>query len=192
MRLTFIAAAATLTVAITVSASSQSLAEVAKKTEEQRAEKAEKKDTAKPATKTYTNKDLKDPILGGVGSSASPITAEEPPPAATPKPAADFKKDESYWRERMRSVHAKVDDDRTLLAAAIAHEHDLDQRLHKSADNQDYIRDRILRVTVDQDWRAAVTEVGRLRALVVNDERAVKTAEEEARRAEVPPAWLVR
>jgi hypothetical protein len=141
------------------------------------------------STNTYTNADLKDgpPV-------AAPPTYVAPAPGAEQIRQGDYSraamKDEMYWKGRMQDVHAKLDADRTFLAEAISREAVLDRRLHRSADDNAYIRDRILRAQVDGQWQDAVAEVGRLKALVVNDQRAIATAEEEARRANVPTGWL--
>jgi hypothetical protein len=131
-------------------------------------------------------------------TNTSPGVASPPPivPAITalsvpgdPYPAV-AKKDEAYWKARMADLTATLAADQTFLAAAVVRERALDKRLHVAADNTDYIRDRILRDDVDGQWQAAVAEVSRLKAAVVNDQRAISTAEEEARRANVPAGWL--
>jgi hypothetical protein len=141
------------------------------------------------STSTYSNADLKD---------GPPVAA--PPPYVAPVPGqeqirqGDYSraalKDEMYWKARMQDVRAKLDADRTFLADAVVREAALNKRAHLPVDSNDYIRNRVLRAQVDGDWTAAVAEVGRLKALVANDARAITTAEEEARRANVPAGWL--
>src|SRR5438552_5858415 len=118
---------------LTASVSAQSpLADAAKKAEEQRSAKqadTTKADPAKPpATKAYSNKDLT--------STAPPAIRETPSdaastPAPTPAPAVaaatsdestradDYrktaKKDEAYWKGRMRDLQAALDTDRIHL-----------------------------------------------------------------------------
>jgi len=46
------------------------------------------------------------------------------------------------------------------------------------------------RVVVRRERETAATKVTRLKAAVFTDQRAIATAEEEARRANVPAGWL--
>ncbi len=135
-----------------------------------------------PRSTTYTNTDLVD----GPKVAAPPVSAT-PAPDQEQLRQGDYNRaalrDELYWKTRMQDVHAKLDADRTFLADAIARARALELRLQS-------ISNRILRATVETDWNAAVAEVGRLNAQVTNDARAITTAEEEARRANVPPGWL--
>jgi hypothetical protein len=159
---------ALLTVGVlTIAIHAQSLAEIAKKTEEQRSDKEKPK-----APKVYTNKDLEDGLVSVIQTSAP--------------------KDETYWRDRMRPLYERLDGDQAFLVAVSVREQVLDKRLHRDVDDVLYIRDLNLRATVESDWTQAVAEVGRLKAAVENDKRALSTAEEEARRADVPPSWLIR
>ena len=90
----------------------------------------------------------------------------------------------------MQSVRAKLDDDKTFLAEAVRREAALAKRAHGDVGDSFYVPDRLTRAQIDAQWQEAVAEVGRLKAVVVNDQRAIATAEEEARRANVPPGWL--
>jgi hypothetical protein len=180
--------AALLTVgALTIAVHAQSLADIARKTEEQRSDKEKPK-----AQKVYTNKDLDDGIVGGIGDT--PDARFEPPAEAEPISAIQTSapKDETYWRDRMRSVYERLDSDQAFLVAVSVREQVLDKRLHRDVDDVLYIRDHDLRALVESDWTLAVAEVGRLKAAVENDKRALSTAEEEARRADVPSSWLIR
>ena len=163
--------AALLTVgALTTAVHAQSLADIAKKTEEQRSDKEKPK-----APKVNTNKDLEDGLVGLISAI---------------QPSAP--KDETYWRDRMRSLYEGLDGDQALLVAVSVREQVFDKRLHRDVDDVLYIRDRDLRATVESDWTLAVAEVGRLKAAIENDKRALSAAEEEARLADVPPNWLIR
>lgn len=179
---------ALLTVGVlTTAIHAQSLAEIAKKTEEQRADKEKPK-----APKVYTNKDLEDGLVEGIGNTAD---ARFEPPAEAGLISAiqtSAPKDETYWRDRMRSLYEGLDRDQAFLMAVSVREQVLDKRLHRDVDDVLYIRDLNLRATVESDWTQAVAEVGRLKAAVENDKRALSTVEDEARRADVPPSWLIR
>lgn len=169
---------ALLTVGVlTIAIHAQSLAEIAKKTEEQRSDKEKPK-----APKVYTNKDLEDDARFEPPAEAGLISAIQ---TSAPK-------DETYWRDRMRPLYERLDGDQAFLVAVSVREQVLDKRLHRDVDDVLYIRDLNLRATVESDWTQAVAEVGRLKAAVENDKRALSTVEEEARRADVPPSWLIR
>jgi hypothetical protein len=179
---------ALLTVGVLATAiHAQSLADIAKKNEEQRSDKEKPK-----APKVYTNKDLEDGLVGGIGNT--PDARLEPPAEAelTSAIPTSVPKDETYWRHRMRSLYERLDGDQAFLVAVSVREQVLDKRLHRDVDDVLYLRDGNLRATVESDWTQAVAEVGRLKAAVENDKRALSTAEEEARRADVPPSWLIR
>jgi len=170
---------------LTVSLAAQSLGDVAKKAEEER--------KVKQASKAYTDKDLKDKDLKSAPGPVTLTTATSAPVDQREGDRADeyrkiAKKDEAYWKERMRNAQSALDSDRTFLAAAIVREKELAKRLDRGAG--DVIRDGRLRARVDSEWEAAVTEVSRLTATVETDRLAIAALEDEARRANVPPGWL--
>ena len=100
------------------------------------------------------------------------------------------KKDEAYWKDRMRGLRSTLDADQTYLDSATAREHELNVQVNKSPDNSDYVRDRLQRAELERQWQDAINEVKRLTAAVTNDKREIARAEDEARRAGVPPGWL--
>ena len=166
--------------ALTTAIHAQSLADIAKKTAEERSDKEKPK-----APKVYTNKDLEDGFVGPPPIERRLKRTLSAIPTSAPK-------DETYWRDRMRSLYESLDRDQAFLVAVSVREQVLDKRLHRDVDDVLYIRDRDLRAMVESDWTQAAAEVGRLKAAVENDKRALSTAEEEARRADVPPSWLIR
>ena len=194
----------------------QSLADVARKAEEQRnavaaAREAEKTDDGKgekPAKWDFTDTDLENASSRGltVAAAPAPVTIAPAAGGATPviptamtsqtegerqaEYAVVARKDEAYWKERMAMLRGKLRDDQAFLAVATTREHDLDQQLHVSVDNIRYIRDPLQRAEVEHQWQDAVTELKRLQALAENDTAAISRAEEEARRAGVPAGWL--
>jgi hypothetical protein len=169
---------------LTVSSTAQSLGDVAKKAA------AESKD--RPATKVYTDKDLTD--APPRATAAPPITA-----VASEQHESDrqdeyrriARKDEAFWKDRMRAARFSLDADRTFLAAAITREGELSKRLNRSSvDDVLPARNRSARTELESQWYAAVAEVSRLKAAVEVGRLAVASIEDEARRANVPPGWL--
>jgi hypothetical protein len=169
----------------------QSLADVAKKTEEERAATATEKNSGKaatkPTTKVYTNKDLKDaPAPASVESSSSAPIAATAEPSETER-SAEYrkvaKKDEAYWKGRLRDLLATQDADTIHLAAMGSRV----ASLTADFDNSDSISQRAV---IRGEREVAATEVTRLKAAVLTDKHAIATLEEEARRANVPAGWL--
>ena len=94
----------------------QTLADVAKKEEERRK-------TAKPADKTYTNKDL-GTLPPGTPSPApaKPAASTDATAKETGKPAEQEKekepvKDQAYWAGRMKELHTQLERDQTYADA---------------------------------------------------------------------------
>jgi hypothetical protein len=156
----------------------------------------------------YSNKDLRnEPYPSVIGqrpedipasterSTTSAVTALRTSELSETERADEYrrttKKDEAYWRGRMRDLTTRLDNDRTVLAAVLALERTLDRQLHRNADDVLYIRDRIQRGVVENQWQEAVIEVTRLRADVTNGTRAKANLELEAHAAGIPPGWLV-
>jgi hypothetical protein len=187
-----------LVVGLSNAAFGQSLAELAKKTEERRnAKKADEQknldaEARPPVTKVYTNKDLTaTPASSNRSDSSAPapitpavVAAED---SSEDTRAAAYRqiarKDEAYWKNRMRDLQGTLDADEIHLAA-------MSSRLAAlSADfsNTDSVSQRVV---LRRERENAATEVTRLKAEVVKDKKAIDTLEEEARRASVPPGWL--
>jgi hypothetical protein len=176
--------------ATTPLAHAQSLGDIA------RAEQARRAAIKQPA-KIYTEKDLVAPRDVSVGTSVlpAPVISATPVAAATTSTAAPVK-DESYWKDRMRTLRAQLDSDQTFEQEAAARERGLNELAHRSpADSRDaigrYTTDRRQLADVTRAWQDAVAETGRLRAAILNDKRAIMSLEEEARRAAVLPGWLL-
>ena len=91
----------------------------------------------------------------------------------------------------MRDLTTQIDNNKTFLAAATARERTLNAQAHRSVDDILYLRDRIQRGVLEDQWQAAATEIMRLNATVQNDTRARANLELEAHAAGVPPGWLV-
>ena len=183
--------AAAVVAPLTVSLQAQSLADAARKAEEQRvkaeqeqAKTADTKDSDKPAaTKVYTNKDLQNVPATAVVPAPPETVAKEPVVGGT-----DLKtrvegtttvKDEDWWRSRALALRRTLADNQTKLVAAQVYYDGLPDRARG-----------VLGAPVVEAWMKAKEEISRLSAVVVNDKRALADFEEEARRAGVPPGWL--
>lgn len=166
----------------------QSLADTARKAEQERA--AKKTDGA-ATTKVYTNKDLKD-APASLTVAASTTAVEKPALAVKAEPdeetrAAQYReaarKDEAYWKARMRDLQSALDTDQIRLIA-------MEGRVASLTADFTHTTNVAERVVLRREREGAVTEVTRLKAAVLADMKAIGTAEEEARRANVPPGWL--
>src|SRR3954462_13808137 len=97
-------------------AADQSLADVARKSEEHR--KAESK-----APRLYTNKDLSAPPAGSAPAAPADASAKAADAPADGKKAEDKKpadpaaKDEAYWSGRLKALNAKLEHDTTFADA---------------------------------------------------------------------------
>lgn len=177
----------------------QTLGEVAAKEKERRQTTGD--------GKVYSNKDLKEvpaATTASVSPAATPAGDGDAKAAAkdekeeTKSNARDAKpdakasakddksagaKDEKYWRERM-----------TLLRAALEHDKLFSESLQSriNALNADFASrdDPAQRALIAIDREKAVGELDRLKKAVDDDTAAIAAAEEDARRAGVPPGWL--
>jgi type IV secretory pathway VirB10-like protein len=170
------------------------LADAAKKAEEQRKTSDAGKPTgdtkdAKPlATKAYTNKDLTSAPAPAIRETASSTDSAPTSASADESARADeyrktAKKDEAYWKARMRELQIAADASRIHLTA-------MERRAASlSADfkSSDVVSDRL---ALRRELEYTQTEVTRLKAAALIDKNAISTLEEEARRASVPPGWL--
>lgn len=129
-----------------------------------------------PVSHQYTSADV---TPGTIPAPSAPPETPSTEPARQEEYRRAAMKDEMYWKDRMQGLRSKLDDDRTLFAAANTHAAAIGKQLELRPD-------RVLRA----QWEDALAEASRLKALVTNDVRAIATAEEEARRANVPPGWL--
>jgi hypothetical protein len=167
---------------LTISSTAQSLGDVARKAA------AESKE--RPATKVYTDKDLAETPPRAI---APPLIEVSTGPSESDRQdqyRRIARKDEAYWKDRMRAARFTLDADRTFLGAAITRESELAKRLNRNTEDALYVRDRRVRTEIEAQWQAAVTEVSRLKAAVDVGRLAIASLEDEARRANVPPGWL--
>jgi hypothetical protein len=183
-------AAALLTVAVPLCA--QSLGDLAKKEQERRK-------TAPPATRTYTNEDLKklpppagtdtaakagDKIAPKAGDAAKPDDPAKPTEvkadvAAAPEPA----KDEKYWHGRISAVRDDIASNQAFRDALQSQINGLSAEF--SARDDPYQRAKIA-----DDRQKAIARLAAVNDAIVNATKLIADIEEEARRAGVPPGWL--
>ena len=172
---------------LSTTASGQSLADVAKRAEEQRAKAAAEH---KPPAKVITNGDLK---------PALPVTAVPPAPAAgrpdaeeAQPPAGndattdvDPKKTEAYWKRRATELHAQLAADEKAAVpgrdqmARLQHNIDAIGCFICPARNQ--LESQLIQMQEEQK---------RLDAAVAVDRLEIREFEEEGRRLGILPGWL--
>jgi hypothetical protein len=163
-------------------ASAQSLADVARKEGQRRKDQ--------PAAKVYTNETLRADITPSAPSTPPTAPgAESSSPAGTaaapsPTPGEDEpKKDEAYWRGRIRAAREQLERSQAFAAA-------LESQIN--ALSIDFINrdDPAQRGGIEANRKKAVAEHERVLREIDGHKKAVTTVEDEARKAGVPPGWL--
>jgi hypothetical protein len=168
----------------------QSLADAARKAEEatakqDQAKPDDKKTDHAPVRKVFTNADLKD--VPSASATSPPATktdvpAKDPPNKTTEKPGEPAR-DEAWWRARMTGLRANVDQ----ATAACVPKAALVASLEKMIENVPPI---YTRTSHELEKARARADLDTCVALVGTAKAAVGAAEEEGRRAGVPPGWL--
>lgn len=162
-------------------ASTQSLADVARKEGERRKEQ--------PKTgKVYTNDNLRRDFTANAATTdaAVPATSSPTPPAAdAPEPATanEPKKDEAYWKGRLASAKEQLERAQSFATALESQINGL------SADfiNRD---DPAQRSVIESNRKKAVAEHERVLREVATHKKAITAIEDDARKAGVPAGWL--
>ncbi len=170
-------------------ASPQSLADVAKKTEEERAKAGADK---KAPTKVITNEDLKKKPAETPDAPAGATETDKPKTGAA-KPAvkkaagekADPKQEEAYWKRRATELHARLTADEKLAAAG----RERVDRLRGAVATIECIVCRE-RTQLESQLARTKEDQARLDAKVESDHAAIQAFEEEGRRAGILPGWL--
>lgn len=180
-------------------AQAQSLAEVAKKAQEQRdkakadAAKAEAatgvaaKDGKTTAAKTYTNRDLKDaaPPASLASSVPAPLAATDKAAADTPvESSKEVVKDEAYWRARWTPLHAKIGADLNKGVTLASRIYSLTVELVGIGPLN------ARRAGVEAERQRLITEAQTLDDTIRADKAALAAIEEEGRRAGALPGWF--
>lgn len=180
-----------------VSASGQSLGDLAKKEQE-------RKKATPPAAKTYTNDDLKklppapgstvDPSVKlGDQKDAAKTDAKDATPAEgaaktgdaakdTTKPAEPAK-DEAYWRGRVTTAREEIRRNEMFRDA-------LQARINGLTADFTARDDPYQRAQVADERQKAIAELNRVNTEITNGGKQITAIEEEARRAGVPPGWV--
>lgn len=174
--------------------SAQSLGEIARKEEERRK-------TIKSSGKVYTNESLKPAPAQPpppAGQPAQATVREAPPPSpsgtqgapgvqggpggqaqAPPEP----KKDEAYWRERIKAA-------RDALARAQIFADALQSRINALTADFAARDDPAQRDVIAADRQKALAELDRVKQEIQQHTKAIAGIQEEARRAGVPAGWV--
>ena len=168
-------------------ASAQSLGSVAK-TEEAR------RKTVKAPAKVYTNEDLRAADASPAPESAAPAPAANatqpgaptPPaanqPAQQTPPADDQKKDEAYWKDRLKQARDAVDRSKTFADA-------LQSRINALTTDFAARSDPAQRSAIEQDRKKALAELDRVNREIKDNSKAITDIQEEGRKAGVPAGW---
>ena len=169
-------AAVVVGVMCTAAGASAQLGEVARR-------EAERRKTITSSSNTYTNESLKSaPQPSAAPVASTPPLSAVPPPSASDD-AADRKKDEAQWRERIQR-------EREALARAKTFAEALQSRIN--ALNTDFVNrdDPAQRSLIAADREKALAELERVKKETEQHTKAIATIQEEARRAGVPAGWV--
>jgi len=180
-----------LMVALAVPVCAQSLAELAKKEQDRRK-------AAPPATKVYTDDDLKKITVPG---GAPPAPAQDPgakPADASGKTGAadgkggdaakDADKDkaaptEAEWRAKMSTAREELRRNEMFADA-------LQSRINGLTADFTARDDPYQRAQIADDRQKALAELDSVKRQIENGKKKITDIEEEARRANVPPGWI--
>ena len=191
-RIIAIAAVVLAVVAPLASAQSVSTSPSAPLADVAKAEEARRKSVRKPA-KVYTNGDLRTDNSTGV---PAPPTVETPvaaasnatpgdnkTPAAPGAPAVPAGSGQAYWSGRMKAAQDQVARTQIFMDS-------LQSRIN--ALTTDFVNrdDPAQRAKIEGDRKAALAELERVKKELADQSKAIKTIEDEARRAGAPPGWL--
>jgi len=170
--------------------SAQSLAEAAKKAQEDRAKGMNWPAPVAPK-EIAPGASAVDPAAPAEASGATAVTTTTTSGSAATTSTTPVTKDETYWKTRMRTLTTKLSDDSNYLLAAETNERALNTQLHLPVDNLNAIASRRQLAVLEDQWQDSVKDVSRLKAAVKNDTRAKADLELEAHRAGVPAGWLI-
>jgi len=166
--------------AVAAVAEAQSLGDVAKREEARRK-------AVKSTGKVYTNDNLRP---DGSAAPPPPVPAPAAEPAAPETPAGQAgdkteqpKKDEGYWRDRIKS-------ERDALGRAQLFAESLQSRINALTADFSARDDPYQRNQIGQDRQKALAELDRVRKEIADHTRAISNIQEEARKAGAPAGWV--
>jgi hypothetical protein len=168
--------------------SAQSLGDVARR------EDARRKQVKAPS-KVYTNEDLRGdgaaPAPAAPASQASSPNAAQPatsPAGSQPKngdeaAAADAKKSEAYWKDRLAKARGDLERSKTFAEA-------LQSRINALTTDFAARSDPAQRAQIGNDRQKALAELDRVKKEIETNTKAIADIQEEGRKASVPAGWL--
>jgi hypothetical protein len=176
MKLVIGSVVAGVLVAGVAASSAQSLADVARR------EEARRQKIAKPS-KVYTDDDVQKyaPVTPGAQAAATTVTALDGngKPVGQQAAAEGLPSDEAGWRARLQNARDGLDRDKLLLSALEQQARSTARRASTPEGDQS---------ADDGSTRAA--EIKRLKAEMDAFRATLANAEEDARKAGVPPGWV--
>jgi hypothetical protein len=143
---------------------------------------AERRKSSAVPKKAYTNKDMPASAIRD-GSTQGPAPSAASPTTSSPLPKAEDERDESWWRARMAALREGVRRNEAFQEA-------LQSRLNALAADMMGRDDPYQRAKLGEDRGRAASEMARVTSEIAAGKKAIEDAEEEARRAGVPPGWL--
>jgi DNA repair exonuclease SbcCD ATPase subunit len=163
-----------------VAVSAQSLGDLAKQ------EEARRKAVKAPG-KVYTNGALKAEPPPSTPPTAAPGTpsAEQaaPPQSAGSAPAADPKKEETAWRQKMAAARDALTRAQTFAEA-------LQSRINALTTDFTNRADPVQRAQIANDRDKALAELDRVKKEIQDNTKAIAAIQEDARKAGVPAGWV--
>jgi len=164
-------------------ASAQTLGAVAKQEEARRR-------AVKSGGKVYTNDSLRPepapmppPQAAGAATPATADKAAEPAAAQDSKDAAEPKKDEKYWKDRIAA-------ERDALSRAQLFAESLQSRINALTTDFTARDDPFQRNQISSDRQKALAELDRVRKEIADHTKAIADIQEEGRKAGAPAGWL--
>jgi hypothetical protein len=176
MKLVIGSVVAGVLVAGVAASSAQSLADVARK------EEARRQKVAKPS-KVYKDEDVQKyaPVTSSAQTKASTVTALDAngKPVGRQAAAEGLPADEAGWRARLQNARDGLDRDKLLLSALEQQARSSGRRTGAAEGEQPA-----------DDTSARAAEIKRLKAEMDGFRATLANAEEDARKAGVPPGWV--
>ena len=100
----------------------------------------------------------------------------------TSPPADDQKKDESYWKDRLKQARDSLDRSKTFADA-------LQSRINALTTDFAARSDPAQRSVVEQDRKKALAELDRVNQEIKDNTKAISDLQQEGRKAGVPAGW---